>query len=362
MPPNPSREGPHVVEFSADGRLGAVAHGKGVALVDCGEGWAVRHNLPETDVAALSFSPRGSFLLTLARLPSARVGQPTPVPEKGNLCVWDTRSGHLLAHFLHKKSALDAWYIHTPAPQHRACSRALSPSCAPTHPPVRPPGRLSDGARTRRSPPRWSPTRSNSSSEATLYSLPSPPPAPVPPAATCPPLRCGVVQRLLPPPPPLSCVCVCVIGVPIAAAGGWCCVLTTRPPFGGVAYDDDDDCSLGPSDQAHPAGGSVQFCLCAGDPPASRGSLCSGEEGRAGPSLHLQVPRRRPARCQYHQPPAATTNHQPIARDLAHSRLTPRETSAHAHAHPRSQNPVEGADRRVGVGSQCLGAPRRGQD
>lgn len=104
-------EGPHVVEFSADGRLGAVAHGKGVAVADCGEGWAVRHNLPETDVAALSFSPRGSFLLTLARLPSARVGQPTPVPEKGNLCVWDTRSGHLLAHFLHKKSALDAWPV-----------------------------------------------------------------------------------------------------------------------------------------------------------------------------------------------------------------------------------------------------------
>jgi len=104
-------EDPHVVEFSVDGRLGAVAHGKGVAVVDCGEGWAVRHNLPETDVAALSFSPRGSFLLTLARLPSARVGQPTPVPEKGNLCVWDTRSGHLLAHFLHKKSALDAWPV-----------------------------------------------------------------------------------------------------------------------------------------------------------------------------------------------------------------------------------------------------------
>jgi hypothetical protein len=134
-----------VVEFSADGRLGAVAHGKGVAVADCGEGWAVRHNLPETDVAALSFSPRGSFLLTLARLPSARVGQPTPVPEKGNLCVWDTRSGHLLAHFLHKKSALDAWYIHTrPAPPRHASAprllpRALSPSR--THPPTGPSAR-----------------------------------------------------------------------------------------------------------------------------------------------------------------------------------------------------------------------------
>jgi uncharacterized protein with WD repeat len=104
-------EDPEVVEFSADGRLGAVAHEKGVAVVECEEEWAVRHSLPEADVTALSFSPRGTFLLTLARLPSARVGQPTPIPEKGNLCVWDTRSGHLLAHFLHKKSALDAWPV-----------------------------------------------------------------------------------------------------------------------------------------------------------------------------------------------------------------------------------------------------------
>jgi hypothetical protein len=57
-------------------------------------------------------------------------------------------------------------------------------------------------------------------------------------------------------------------------------------------------------------------------------------------------------------PPA--TSHHPIARDLAHSRLASRETSARTRT--RSQNPVEGADRRVGVGSQCLGAPRRGQD
>jgi uncharacterized protein with WD repeat len=125
-----AREDPEVVEFSADGRLGAVAHEKGVAVVECEEEWAVRHSLPEADVTALSFSPRGTFLLTLARLPSARVGQPTPIPEKGNLCVWDTRSGHLLAHFLHKKSALDAWYLsaHCIAVMRhllKACARAI---------------------------------------------------------------------------------------------------------------------------------------------------------------------------------------------------------------------------------------------
>ncbi|XP_076436058.1 eukaryotic translation initiation factor 2A-like isoform X2 [Babylonia areolata] len=87
-----------VMQYSADGRLLAWATADCVYILDV-ETYSVLHQLQQTRVAELRFSPKGSILATWGPYVTDREGK----GGEPNMVIWDVATGMARKTFLHKK-------------------------------------------------------------------------------------------------------------------------------------------------------------------------------------------------------------------------------------------------------------------
>lgn len=95
-----------VFEYSKDGHLLAVVTPTEISIRVTETG-AVQAKIERRGVSHIAFSPQGSFLLTWEHLPKE-------IPEDqrktyGNLCVWNTKTGEEVAHFIQKAFMKENW-------------------------------------------------------------------------------------------------------------------------------------------------------------------------------------------------------------------------------------------------------------